>query len=147
MVKAFREETTETMKLRPNAHVALVDGENFVLMRNTGAAFEPRLEQAARPVLEATNFSAGVRHQDPVSQQPGANDLNELAHGAAAAEWLNARAMAGEIDELLVIADPKTLGEMRKHYHSELKSRLVGEIAKTMTKEPTERIAAAIAAA
>jgi protein required for attachment to host cells len=135
------------MKLHTNAHVALVDGEHFVLMRNIGAAFEPRLEQAAKPDLDATNFSAGVRHQDSAGQRTGATDLAELAHGAAAAEWLNARAVAGEIEELLVIADPKTLGEMRRHYHSALESRLVGEIAKTMTREPTNRIEAAIAAA
>ena len=135
------------MKLRNNAHVALVDGTRFVVMRNTGLAFEPKLEQAAKPDLEATNFSAGVRHQDPGSQMTGATNLNELAHGAAAAEWLNAKAIAGEIDELLVIADPKTLGEMRRHYHRELETRLVGEIAKAMTHEPTARIEAAIAAA
>lgn len=133
------------MKLRHNAHVALVDGERFVLLRNVGQAFEPRLERVAEPDLDATNYSAGVRHQDPGSQQTGATDLEELAHGAAAAEWLNARAIAGEIDELLVIADPKTLGEMRRHYHSRLESRLVGEIAKTMTGEPTPRIESAIA--
>lgn len=135
------------MKLRNNAHVALVDGERFVVMRNAGQAFEPKLEQAARPELDATNFSAGVRHQDSASQQTGATDLNELAHGAAAAQWLNEKAIAGEIEELLVIADPKTLGEMRRHYHGELEKRLVGEIAKTMTGEPTTRIEAAIAAA
>lgn len=133
------------MKLRNNAHVALVDGERFVLMRNVGQAFEPKLEQAAKPDLEATNFSAGVRHQDQSGQRTGATDLNELAHGAAAAEWLNDKALGGEIEELLVIADPKTLGEMRRHYHAELQNRLVGEIAKTMTGEPTERIEAAIA--
>ncbi len=135
------------MKLRNNAHVALVDGTRFVMMRNVGQAFEPKLEPAAKPDLDATNFSAGVRHQDSASQRSGATDLNELAHGAAAAEWLNARAVAGDIEELLVIADPKTLGEMRRHYHSELESRLVGEIAKTMTGEPIPRIEAAIAAA
>lgn len=135
------------MKLRNNAHVALVDGTRFVLMRNIGQAFEPKLEQAAKPELETTNFSAGVRHQDLSGQRTGATDLNELAHGAAAAEWLNAKAVAGEIEELLVIADPKTLGEMRRHYHSELESRLVGEIPKTMTGEPTARIEAAIASA
>lgn len=133
------------MKLRNKAHVALVDGTRFVLMRNVGQAFEPKLEEAAKPDLEPTNFSAGVRHQDASSQRTGATDLNELAHGAAAAEWLNARAVAGEIEELLVIADPKTLGEMRRHYHSELESRLVGEIPKTMTREPIPRIEAAIA--
>ena len=39
-----------------------------------------------------------------------------------APEWLNAKAIAGDISDILVIADPKTLGEMRRHYHGELKS-------------------------
>ena len=135
------------MKLPHKAHVALVDGETFVVMRNKGRPFEPVLETVAKPDLSATNYSAGVRHQDPVSQQHGRTDLEELAHGAAAAEWLNAKAIAGEMDDLLVIADPKTLGEMRRHYHGELEKRLVGEIAKTMTGETSDRIAGAIAAA
>lgn len=134
------------MKLPHKAHVAIVDGERFLVMRNHGQPFEPKLQQEAKPSLEVTNFSAGVKHQDESSQQTGATDLNELAHGAAAAEWLNAKAIAGEIDDLLVIADPKTLGEMRRHYHVELKNRLCGEIAKTMTGETTDRIEKAISA-
>ena len=135
------------MKLPHNAHVALVDGESFTVMRNGGQIFEPKLEQAQRPDLNSTNYSAGVKHQDDVGQRKGETDLEELAHGAAAAEWLNAKAIAGEIDDVLVIADPKTLGEMRRHYHSELEKRLVGEIDKTLTGEPTDRIEKAIAAA
>ena len=135
------------MKLPYKAHVAIVDGENFIVMQNNGQPFEPKLEGAQKPDLSATNFSAGVKHQDDMGQRSGATDLNELAHGAAAAEWLNAKAIAGDIDDILVIADPKTLGEMRRHYHSELEKRLVGEIDKTMTGEPTDRIEKAIAAA
>lgn len=135
------------MKLPHKAHVVLVDGENFVVMRNKGQPFEPNLELVGRPDLSLTNFSAGVRHQDPGSQQPERNDLNELARAAAAAEWLNTRAIAGEIDQVLVIADPKKLGEMRRHYHTELEKRLVGEIPKTMIHDTTDRIAEAIAAA
>ena len=133
------------MKLPHNAHVAIVDGENFTVMRNSGQAFEPKLTGAQKPDLEATNYSAGVKHQDDVGQNTGATDLDELAHAAAAAEWLNAKAVSNEIEEVLVIADPKTLGEMRRHYHSQLEKRLVGEIAKTMTREPTDRIEKAIA--
>ncbi|MEQ8771698.1 MAG: host attachment protein [Erythrobacter sp.] len=46
-----------------------------------------------------------------------------------------------------MIADPKTLGEMRQHYHTELKKRLVGEIDKTLTNASTGDIEKAIAAA
>ena len=128
------------MKVPHKAHIALVDGERFVLLRNEGQIFEPKLAKVAEPDLDATNFSAGVKHQDPASQMSGNTDLNELAHGAAAAEWLNGKAIAGELDELIVIADPKTLGEMRRHYHSELEKRLVGELDKALTHEPLEKI-------
>ena len=135
------------MRLPSNAHVAIVDGENFTVMRNTGQPLEPKLGSAEKPDLSATNYSAGVKHQDNAGQQLGRTDLEELAHGAAATEWLNAKAIAGDISDILVIADPKTLGEMRRHYHGELKKRLVGEIDKTMTGEPTDRIEQAIASA
>lgn len=135
------------MKLPHNDHVALVDGERFVILRNTGKIFEPKLESAGKPDVEGTNFSAGVRHQDDSGQRTGATDLNELAHGAAAAEWLNARCLDNEIENLLVIADPKTLGEMRRHYHKELQGRLVGEIAKDLAGEPIPAIEQAISSA
>ncbi|WP_379923264.1 host attachment protein [Erythrobacter sp. R86502] len=134
------------MKLPQNAHVALIDGENFTLFRNSGQADEPKLTEIEKPSLDPTNFSAGVTHQDS-GRKPSSTDLSELAHGAAAAEWLNTKAIAGDIEALLIIADPKTLGEMRQHYHTELSQRLVGEINKTLTGQPTDKIEAAIAAA
>ena len=134
------------MKLPHNAHVAIVDGERFVVMRNTGTPFEPKLVDGHEPDLDPTNYSAGVRHQDDIGRMKGTStQMDELAHGAAAANWLNDKAISGEIGDLLIIADPKTLGEMRHHYHSELERKLVGEIAKTLTSEPTQRIEQAIA--
>ena len=73
--------------------------------------------------------------------------LDELAHGAAVAEWLNQKAIGGQIEEGLVIADPKTLGDMRQHNHTGLRSKLAGEIDKTLTGLPIDKIEAAIDAA
>lgn len=133
------------MKCPHKAHIALVDGTRFRLLRNEGQIFEPKLVQLAEPDIEATNFSAGVKHQDTAGQRNGSTDLNELAHGAAAAEWLNAKAISGEIEQVIVIADPKTLGEMRRHYHKELQKRLVGELDKALASEPIPAIEKAIA--
>jgi protein required for attachment to host cells len=138
------------MKCPHNAHVALVDGERFVLMRNTGQIFAPKLETIETPALEKTNFSVGVRNQEkrlPTDSLSGAAHLEEFAHGAAAAEWLNHKAVSGEMDQVLVIADPRTLGEMRRHYHKELENRLVGELAKDLSGQPTRAIEQAIASA
>ncbi len=124
------------MRLAHNAHVVIADGENFSLCRNEGALFEPRLVEIETPKLEPTNYSAGVRDGDEIGRQLGRTQLDELAHAAAIAEWLNARAIAGEIKQIMIIADPKTLGEMRLHYHDRLRAALAGEIAKTATGVP-----------
>jgi protein required for attachment to host cells len=135
------------MKIPHNAHVALANGERFVVMRNVGQPLEPKLEQVQALDLELTNFSAGVRHQDPAGQRNGSTDIDELAHGAAIAEWLNERALNGELESLVVAADPKTLGQIRQHCHKELRSRMVGEIAKDLTNQPVQAIEQALAAA
>ncbi|TNE34375.1 MAG: attachment protein [Alphaproteobacteria bacterium] len=135
------------MKLPHNAHVAVIDGETCTLYRNIGKLFEPKLAEEERPQLDPTNFSAGVRDGDQIGRLLGRTDLKELAHGAAAAEWLNAKAVAGLLDELLIVADPKTLGEMRLHYHGELNKRIIGEIAKTLTGMTVKRIETIIAKA
>lgn len=53
---------------------------------------------------------------------------------------MNARALRNEYDELIIVAAPKVLGEMRKHYHKELSARLKAEIAKDLTGHPPDQI-------
>jgi protein required for attachment to host cells len=135
------------MKVPRRALVALANGERFVLMRNVGEVFEPRLERIGELDLELTNFAAGARHQDPAGQRSGSTDLDELAHGAAIAEWLNDKALKGRLGQLVVAADPKTLGQIRQHCHKEVRSRIVGEVAKDLINSPVPEIERALAIA
>jgi protein required for attachment to host cells len=135
------------LKVPHQALVALANGEKFVIMRNIGQPFEPRLERVTELDLELTNFSAGVRHQDPAGQRNGSTDIDELAHGAAIAEWLNTQALRGGIGELVIAADPKTLGQIRRHCHKELESKIVGEVPKDLINSPMEAIEKALATA
>ena len=135
------------MKIPHLALVALANGERFKLMRNVGQPFEPKLEAVNELDLELTNFSAGVRHQDPAGQRNGSTDIDELAHGAAIADWLNTQTLRGGIEQLVIAADPKTLGQIRQHCHKELESRIVGEVAKDLTNSPIPAIEQALAAA
>ena len=134
------------MKVPHQALVALANGERFLLMRNIGQPFEPKLEKVSDLDLELTNFSAGVRHQDP-AQRNGGTDIDELAHGAAIAEWLNKTTLNGASEPLVIAADPKTLGQIRQHCHKELESRIVGELAKDLTNQPLEAIEQVLATA
>lgn len=126
---------------------AIVDGENFELYRNAGAEAEPRLNPMEVPALEATNFSAGARRLDGPSRHQartgdGSNDaLDESAHVAAVTGWLNSQVLSREIDQLVVVADPRSLGEMRRHYHKQLKDVLVAEVPKNLAGRPAQEIA------
>jgi protein required for attachment to host cells len=131
------------MKVPHKALVALANGERFLLMRNIGQPFEPKLEKVGDLDLALTNFSAGVCHQDPVERN-GSTDIDELAHGAAIAEWLNHKTLNGEAEPLVIAADPKTLGQIRQHCHKQLQSRIVGEVAKDLTNQPMEAIERAL---
>jgi len=133
------------MRCPQNTLVALANGKRFLLMRNTGQAFEPKLEKVEELDLELTNFSAGVRHQDPAGERSSSTDINELAHGAAIAEWLNDRALKNQLGEIIIVADPKTLGQIRQHCHELTQGKIIGEIAKDLTNSPIDAIARAIA--
>jgi len=135
------------MKIPHQALVALANGEKFVLMRNVGQPFEPKLERFQELDLELTNFSAGVRHQDPAGQRGGSTDIDELAHGAAIAEWLNDQALNGKLDPVVIAADPKTLGQIRQRCHQKTRNCIVGEVAKDLINQPIAAIEQALAAA
>jgi protein required for attachment to host cells len=61
------------------------------------------------------------------------HQLEEDRFAAEAAELLKKRALRHEYDALVVVAPPKTLGELRKHYHVEVSNRLTGELDKDLT--------------
>jgi protein required for attachment to host cells len=57
---------------------------------------------------------------------------------------LKTRALKNDYDSLIVVAPPKMLGEMRKHYHKEVQNRLAGELAKDLTGHPIADIETAL---
>jgi protein required for attachment to host cells len=61
------------------------------------------------------------------------HQLEEDRFAADAAELLKKRALSNEYEKLIVVAPPKTLGELRKHYHKEVSDRLTGELSKDLT--------------
>jgi protein required for attachment to host cells len=133
------------MQLPANTHVALADGEKFLLMRNAGSAIEPRLELVTAPDLELENQSAAIDHNDPKNDDY--RGQMKLDHAAAVADWLNRAVLQHEIDRLVVVAAPDTLGEMRQHYHKETRGVVVEEIAKHLVNMPAPEILRAIEAA
>lgn len=129
------------MNLPSGAMVAVVDGEKFVLFKNTGhAAIE--LTPEPTPAIEERASGSPGRHSSEANPDNDTQAEDGFAVGVAGV--LNKWALAGQFDDLLVIAAPRTLGELRKHWHKELSARLVGEIGKDLTGHSADQIAAAI---
>ena len=135
------------MQLPNNAHVAVVDGERFLLMRNCGTGAEPVLESEARPDVSESGESGAQGHHDTDAKSDAWRTQDKLDHAAGVAGWLNRAVSQHKIAQLLVVADPDTLGEMRRHYDKGLEGALIGELDKQLTGMPGPDIAKVIAAA
>lgn len=121
--------------------IALVDGKNFKLLRNQGTDAEPKLTDLPSPKLDTHNHSGGSHHSSTGNHV--GNLVDEDAHAAAAAHWLNAEVVGHRIKDLIVIAAPRTLGELRRHYHKQTEQALLKEVSKDLIgKQPAEILAA-----
>lgn len=134
------------MQLPNNATVAVADGQSLGLFRNHGTEGHPALTALDAPSLQTANAGSGGRHNSS-SANPSESQQSEDGFAAAAAAWLNKQVLDGKIEQLVVIAAPRTLGELRKHYHKQLQAVLVGELHKDLAGRPAAEVAAAIAAA
>lgn len=122
--------------------IALVDGQNFELFRNAGNEAEAALETVAAPQLDSSNHSGAGHHSS--SGNHAGSLVAEDAHAAAATEWLNSQVLGHKVDNLVIIASPRTLGEMRRHYHKALEGVLRTELAKDLVGRSGPEILAAL---
>lgn len=72
------------------------------------------------------------------------HQMEEDRFAAEVADMLKSKALAGGFETLFVVAPPRTLGELRKHYHKEVQSRIAGEIAKDLTGHTVPQIEEAL---
>jgi protein required for attachment to host cells len=134
------------MLLPNDTTVAVVDGEKLRLFRNKGVEPRIRLIEQTVPDVEPANQGSGARHRS-TSANPDRWRLEEDDFAASAAAYLNRLMLDGEIVSLFIIADPRTLGELRRHFHDVTRENLIGELAKDFTGGSIETIEAAVARA
>lgn len=123
--------------------IALVDGQHLELYRNAGNEAEPDLTPLPAPRLDEHNHGSGGRHYSSAGN-PDEHRQAEDGHAAGVAAWLNGEVLAHRIDTLVVMADPRTLGELRRHYHSMTGKAVLKEYHKNLIGRPAERIIAAL---
>ena len=134
------------MQLPNGTVVAVADGEKLKLFRNTGTEESPKLSAMDEPAVEQDNHGSGSRHHSSAANHDH-GQAEEDSHSAGVASLLNKAATAGGIKHLVVIASPRALGELRKHYGKQLSAVLLGEIDKDLTGHAVHDIEKAISAA
>ncbi|MHA6723612.1 host attachment family protein [Sphingomonas sp. RS2018] len=151
------------MRVPHNAVVIVADGRKMLFLRNEGDGLAPNLK--VEHAREQDNPSDSDQKTDSAGRAASTRGGGGFAAGggtmgevdfhqqeedrfaADTAALLKTRALSNDYEKLIVIAPPKTLGELRKHYHKEVTDRLAGELAKDLTGHPIADIEKALVAA
>jgi protein required for attachment to host cells len=134
------------MELPHNTIIAVADGEKLNLFQNEGDAANVKLKAMPPAEINSTKISSGGRHSSS-SANPDDSQQNEDGFSSGVADLLNKQVLGGKIRSLVVVAAPRTLGEMRKSYHKSLSDILIGELDKDLTGHSLQDIEKALAAA
>ncbi|KAA2312712.1 host attachment protein [Pseudooceanicola sediminis] len=133
------------------AWVLVADGEKALFLRNVTDEADPflqviRKEEQENPKDIDQSANRPGRMSDGGPGQRSAlddTDWHELAKERFAddlAHLLYARAHRGAFDQIVLIAPPKTLGELRQVLHKEVAARVIAEVPKTLTNHPIDEI-------
>lgn len=145
------------LRVHNNAWVLIGDGRKCLILHNHGdaelldlrrvsvreAPSEPTREQGAdRPgrVHESQGASRSSVEGTDWHQMDEQNFAREMA------ETLGKAASAHAFRELIVVAPPKVLAELRRDFSKEVQNRIVAEIGKDLTGHPLDQIEKLLAA-
>lgn len=144
--------------LKHGSWVLVADGERALFLKNDGDGLYPNLKviremSQENPATREQGADRPGRYHDGPSAHRSAvedTDWHRLAKERFADELagrLYTCAHRGDFDQLVVVAPPLVLGEMRKKFHKEVQERIVEEIPKTVTNQPLHEIEAWLKAA
>ena len=128
-------------KLPEGTLVVVTDGVKARFFRNAEGGGGPQLRQ--EDMMDAHDMylqgPSGVAPPEQTGEQ-----TDEASFAKHVVRRLNHGALTNEYADLVLVADPQTLGQMRPQLHKETQARLRCEVAKTLTNARIEDIAAAL---
>ena len=133
------------IRLEKETWVVVADGEKALFLRNDGGAVDPRLS------VMRVESQENPRQGEQVSDRPGRRadvgvgqrsameeaDWHQLAKDRFAADLsdiLGRMVRRGRIGRLVLVAPPRSLGELREQMDDAVLKTVVAEIPKTLTR-------------
>jgi protein required for attachment to host cells len=138
-------------KLLHGAWVLIGDGQKALFLINRGDEKFPNLrclsvEEHYHPPTRELGTDQPGRAFSSVGdirssvEEPDWHEIEEEHFAATIAGKINKAARAGSFDQLLIIAPPRILGDLRREFSKETEERIVGEVAKDYTNHPIGEI-------
>jgi protein required for attachment to host cells len=139
------------MRISHDTLVLVADGRKSLFLRNEGDEEYPNL------VVEDQRAHADLQDRDMKTDGPGRamsqvggrqstmeevdfHQQEEDRFAADTAALLNSKVRSGATEALIIVAPPRTLGELRRHYHKDVQARIVAEVDKDLTGHPVDQM-------
>src|SRR3954471_4196723 len=135
-----------------NALVLVGDGKKALFLRNKGTP--NAVELIVEHELHQENPPTRDQGTDRPGRKPGGDGVSRSAVGDTDIHQLREQDFAAEIaaalykmehahqfDELVVVAPPKMLGDLRAAFHKEVAECVVAEVPKDLTSHPIPELA------
>jgi protein required for attachment to host cells len=137
------------MRVHHGASILVTDGSKALFLTNEGDGDFPDFQlvrkweqevpadrelRSAGPGHAFSSHGGGTRRSS--YDETDLHEQAEVQFTCNIAAFLNERARLGSIDELIMVAPPRTLGELRKHIRRDVADRVKAEIAKDLVKQP-----------
>ncbi|RYB07302.1 host attachment family protein [Lichenibacterium ramalinae] len=128
----------------PDALIVVADGAKAILLRNTGTGSELALKEEKRITPKSLSAESG---QGPSGSRPGDQTIHQTEEATFAkqlADALYAMRHKGDFKQVVLIADPQTLGQMRECLHKEVEASMVFTLSKDYTNQSVADIQKAL---
>lgn len=132
-------------KLAQGAWVFVGDGQKALFLINEGDEKFPNLrrlsvEERADPPSHEQGTDAPGRAYSSIGKMRSAveetdwHELEKERFAASIADRINKAAQAGAFKQLVIVAPPKILGDLRREFTKETAAKIIAEIDKDLTK-------------
>ena len=137
----------EAFTVRNGAWVVIGDGKKALVLQNAGDADLINLRRVSvreqsNPATRDQGSDAAGRASNTVNGRGGSmaetdwHDVEEARFAAALADDINTASREHLFKELIVVAPPRTLAELRREWTKETAKTIVAEIPKDYTHHP-----------
>lgn len=130
-----------SVSIAQHAWIVVADGHSARVLENQGRDGAIELKEV-HTVTPKNLMSEGPSGSRPQGDSP--RDTDEATFAKQLSHWLLEQAQKKAYEQLVLVADPKTLGQMRPQLHKEVTDRIVHELAKTLTSSSLDDIAHSI---